>query len=269
MSIITNPSMQEVRSAMYDYTITGLLQQGALLIFNAKKGYPSPAYPTRKHVLKYDTPYMVMHNYATDTIFLIKACECDANTMNAQYNLSKKPFLTRYCGTQLVPLWVISKLAVVYRHLIERLSNKFATDYKDYGALGIYTEYVFQNYGEMAFTKFVDDLWESYVKAIEDNPGVKISIDRIDGRYGYFKDNIQWSTPEMQEQNKLYNYETIIITEERKAYVVDDYRKWAKMHNENQSDIKKSIMLQQPTPNGTIATANHGLFHFMTDKIDK
>lgn len=81
---------------------------------------------------------------------------------------------------------------VVWRNLFGRCYNKSNSDYKNYGARGIY---VCQSWhGDDGFWNFINDVGL--------RPSKEYSLDRIDVDKGYHKENVRWADAKTQAQNK-------------------------------------------------------------------
>mgnify|MGYP006914134274 FL=1 len=83
-------------------------------------------------------------------------------------------------GTRFYRIWWGSK---------NRTCNPNNPDYPRYGGAGI-------NYSESwkTFINFRDDMYETYVKHVEEYGENNTQIDRIDNTKGYSKDNCRWVT---------------------------------------------------------------------------
>lgn len=82
----------------------------------------------------------------------------------------------------------------VWQMMIQRCYNPNATSYDVYGGAGI----------------TMSDSWkESFINFISDMgiaPTTKHTVDRIDNRFGYSKENCKWATPLEQGANKRNNH---------------------------------------------------------------
>jgi len=83
-----------------------------------------------------------------------------------------------------------SRTYTTWRKMKARCLNKNANGYEDYGGIGIKVCNRWIN----SFEDFLSDMGERPEKH---------SIDRIDGRKGYFKKNCRWATQSEQNLNKF------------------------------------------------------------------
>lgn len=81
-----------------------------------------------------------------------------------------------------------SRTYSTYMSMISRCHRKSSTKYCRYGAVGIH---VCERWRE-SFENFLEDMGE--------RPD-GMTIDRIDGKLGYFKENCRWATPATQQHN--------------------------------------------------------------------
>ena len=78
----------------------------------------------------------------------------------------------------------------IYLGMKKRCNNKNSNNFKNYGAKGI----KLCSRWEDSFDNFFEDMGAGY----KDN----LTIDRIDGKEGYSKDNCRWATMQVQNANK-------------------------------------------------------------------
>lgn len=76
----------------------------------------------------------------------------------------------------------------IYNGMVKRCTNPNAQYYNKYSVLNNNPEWL------LSFEKFYEDMGSTY----EDG----LSLDRIDSRQGYFKENCRWATPKQQSRNQ-------------------------------------------------------------------
>ncbi len=81
-----------------------------------------------------------------------------------------------------------SRTYSTYMSMIGRCHHPYSSKYGSYGAVGI----TVCDFWRESFTNFLHDMGE--------RPD-GMTIDRIDGALGYFKENCRWATPKMQQAN--------------------------------------------------------------------
>lgn len=119
-------------------------------------------------------------------------------------------------------------------------NNKY---YYRYGGRGLTTDYD-------RFEDFKADLYISYLQAIHDNPGRKISIDRIDNNHGYIRGNIRWTTPEHQTRNSTVIREFFAIAPNGQIYLTNNQTMFAQNHGLSGKHISECLRGKQATTGG-------------------
>ena len=98
------------------------------------------------------------------------------------------------------------QLYKTWRGMVSRCNNLNSTNYSRYGGIGITVCPPW-----LKFENFYQDMGNTYREGL--------SIDRIDNKKGYCKDNCRWATPQEQNRNRgsnrsvVYRGETRIIIE--------------------------------------------------------
>ena len=133
-------------------------------------------------------------------------CQCECGNIHIVYLYSLKSGKTKSCGclqkerlkesstthgmrnTKFYRIWVNMKA---------RCLNKNSKCYKDYGGRGIT---VCEEW--LDFNNFKDDMYESYLKHVEEFGEKQTTLDRIDNNRNYCKENCKWSTCKEQIANR-------------------------------------------------------------------
>jgi len=113
-----------------------------------------------------------------------KSCWCLKNNINKTHWFSKTRFYNIF-------IWIL-----------KRCNNIKSINYKNYGWRWIKCEW-------NSFEEFHKDMFESYEKHCKDFSIKDTSIDRMDVNWNYSKDNCNWATSKIQNNNqrrKLYWY---------------------------------------------------------------
>ena len=131
-------------------------------------------------------------------------CSCGGSTITSTSHLNSGH--TQSCGcsrleTSIKRLTIHgmdgSRFHTIWKNMKQRCSNKNATDFARYGGRGIEVCERWSN-----FINFKDDMYESYIKHIEEYGERDTQIDRINPNGNYKPSNCRWATWEEQGKNK-------------------------------------------------------------------
>jgi len=92
-----------------------------------------------------------------------------------------------------------TKFYYKYFAIVQRCNDSKATSYPRYGALGIKNLWT-------SFEEFRDDMYESYLEHIEKFGERNTTIDRINSKGNYHKENCRWATMKEQARNTKKNH---------------------------------------------------------------
>jgi len=132
--------------------------------------------------------------------------------------------------------WKNPKIYNVYFNIKTRCNCKKSSDYKDYGWRWI-------TFSWKNFQEFKDDMYESYLKHVEEFWEKNTEIDRIDVNWNYCKENCRWVTEKEQSRNKRtnkrinYYWEVLCVTDVANKIWVDR-RKLHKLYDIFWDDIE-------------------------------
>ena len=126
-------------------------------------------------------------------------CQCECGKTNTPSRSSLVSGKSKSCGCLARERSAASqtkhgkskdRIYKIYIGMKKRCNNKNSNSFKNYGAKGI----KLCNRWEDSFDNFFEDMGAGY----KDN----LTIDRIDGKKGYSKDNCRWATMQVQNSNK-------------------------------------------------------------------
>lgn len=106
----------------------------------------------------------------------------------------------------------LTKFYKKWRNLKARCQDKKWKDYKNYGGRGIKTCDRW-----LIFVNFYEDMYDSYLKHVEEFGEKNTTLDRRDNDKGYTKENCRWATYKEQNNNRrnvlyvTYNGETKLL----------------------------------------------------------
>lgn len=131
----------------------------------------------------------------------------------------------------------------VWAHMKDRIYNPNNKAYSYYGGRGLTTDYD-------AFVDFYDEQFTRYMEAKTMNPGVKISMDRMNNNLGYVRGNISWTIPQRQTRNSTRVYEFLAISPDGKVYLTNNQTMFAQNHGLDCTHISDCLRGTQKTSFG-------------------
>lgn len=131
-------------------------------------------------------------------------CVCDCGNETTVKGIDLRRRHTQSCGclhsesaaqnkNSLIDLRTKHPLYAIYRGMLNRCYDKKHKGYRYYGAKGI-----------TVCAEWKNDFW-AFVRDMGTRPE-NHSLDRKDGRLGYYKDNCKWSTAKEQNNNQVRYY---------------------------------------------------------------
>ena len=132
-------------------------------------------------------------------------CRCDCGNEIIASGANLRRGTTKSCGCYKIDMVTLHKMTKtqfyhVWQGMRARCNNKNLKAYKHYGGRGIK---VCERWKD--FNNFMDDMYESYSKHINEYGERNTSIDRIDVNGNYEKSNCRWATWKEQNNNKRNN----------------------------------------------------------------
>jgi hypothetical protein len=128
--------------------------------------------------------------------------KCDCGNFKVINKFSATKGLTKSCGCILKDNPSAKKhgmkntsFYVKFGLILSRCNNEHNNRYKNYGFRGIKCLW-------KTFEEFKDDMYESYLKHVEEFGEKNTTIDRIDNDGNYCKENCKWSTKKEQYKNR-------------------------------------------------------------------
>lgn len=106
--------------------------------------------------------------------------------------------------------WKQHKIYLTYYNILNRCNNVNNKEHKNYWSRWIKCLW-------KKFEEFRDDMYESYLKHVEEFWEKNTEIDRIDVDWNYCKENCRWVTEREQSRNKrtncwlIYNWERLCV----------------------------------------------------------
>lgn len=107
-----------------------------------------------------------------------------------------------------------TKIHWIWKSMRQRCNNPKAKNFHNYGGRGIKVDKRWES-----FINFRDDMYEDYLKHIEDFGHKNTTLDRVDNDKDYCKKNCKWSTRREQANNTRknllleYNGETLTLSQ--------------------------------------------------------
>ena len=129
-------------------------------------------------------------------------CKCECGTVTSVVKDKIRSGHTKSCGClrkEKKPThgmrW--TRFYKIWQGIKERCHNENNQAYKDYGGRGIKVCERWQS-----FENFRDDMYDGYLKHVEEHGEQQTSIDRIDNDGNYMQSNCKWSTRTEQCRNR-------------------------------------------------------------------
>lgn len=85
----------------------------------------------------------------------------------------------------------------IWKNVKQRSTNEGHRDYVDYGGRGVGLHPSWES-----FENFKDDMYQDYLKHVEEHGEDNTSLDRVDNDGNYEPSNCRWATRALQEYNK-------------------------------------------------------------------
>lgn len=121
--------------------------------------------------------------------------------------------------------------------MMTRCQNKKHKTYAHYGGRGVTVCDRWQ-----IFTNFMEDMYSSYKEHVAGHSENETTLDRIDGKLGYFKENCRWATHAEQTQN------TSSILKVRIGKETKNLTEWCRILGVNKSSVHGRIKTMGLTP---------------------
>lgn len=131
----------------------------------------------------------------------------------------------------------------IYQQAKSRITNPNNPAYARYGGRGL-------EFGYDSPVDFFDDQYTRYIRAKNNNPGKKISIDRMNNNLGYIRGNISWTTPERQTRNSTRVYKFIAIDPNGQVYLTNNQTMFGQNHGLESRHISDCLRGKQNTTAG-------------------
>jgi hypothetical protein len=126
--------------------------------------------------------------------WITKSCGCLQRERTSRRNISHG-FIKKFKKGNKNP-----RFYAIWSGMRNRCQNKNNSEYCNYGARGISVDEKWNT-----FSVFYKDMWDKYVSASKRHGEKNISIDRINTKGNYCKENCRWATAQQQARNKTNN----------------------------------------------------------------
>lgn len=133
----------------------------------------------------------------------------------------------------------------IWRGIIDRCTKKYSTSYERYGGKGIKTCDRW-----LEFINFKEDMYKSYLEHVEKYGEKETTIDRINSKKDYYKENCKWATNLEQAQNTSSSKLFKATSPDGIVYYEKVLAKFAREHNINEEGIRNCIYKRKESIKG-------------------
>jgi len=131
-----------------------------------------------------------------------------------------------------------------------------ASNYKNYGGRGIK---ICDRW--LKFENFKEDMYESYLKHVEEFGEKQTTLERIDINGNYEPNNCRWATCREQQINKSKSYSIKAISPSGEVFIVNNQREFARLRNLNRGNILSCLIGKRKHTKGWTFEYNKGKGH--------